>query len=342
MAPKFVRLLSFLFFSTAGADATSTASKPTTSEPQNTFLKEILLGRCYENLPNQSPEGGSSMCPVVVDSFLGAIAGQLDENIQSDAFFMYMGWTSYEVKKDTALLVWPPSYALDMTWNSDYILPETSASGGMLKGLVFCGPDKRMNCPTEYWNGGSSAMVSFWHAVYSDFASKAQGRVRMMVLEKDLKTVPSLWDESVVTGLDAGTVSSVEVMAVNCDASGVSALVESIQNLSIECSCKEIAEAGISEISSVCGIEDLLQTDTKATANDEPSDTTMAPAPIVDCQCSDSVYMYLFWAILLLGLAASYAMWSVWHYLPEYQRVPNVEQELLGNGNRNGEGFPKQ
>lgn len=288
------------------------------------------------------------MCPVLVPSFIGVLEGQLDEHIEPDNYYMYLGWTNYTLPKDSALFVWPPPTAA--TDIGDRILPETTTSGAMLNGLVFCGTDKRMNCPTEFWKeGAKGAMVSFWQAVYSGFAKKAGGLVKMVILEENVPSMPSLWNASVLPNLSGDTVTSVDIMASNCDAPGVSVLIEAIQSNNIMSSCTKIEPTGSAK--GTCEIADLLQDD--APAKDDSSTTTdqeqdhgalepsqpLPPAPpSVDCDCPVSVYAYLFWAIIVVMTGGAFSMWSVRHYLPQYQSIPDAEIE-------NGGGhvaFPKQ
>lgn len=221
------------------------------SQPQTPFLKEILLGRCYENSNNNLATIDAALCPVVVDSFLGVIEGQLEETIQPESFFMYMGWTSTRNEKfetDTALLVWPPlPAAMQLSDRNDnnnhYVLPETTPSGAMMKGLVFCGVDQRLHCPLEYWDSDyeKGALVAFWKAVYSDFGTKVQGRMTMVLLEKDLDAVPSLWNAT-LENLDPEEVTKVDIMAANCNALGVSELIQNLEDIHVDCTCTQLAE----------------------------------------------------------------------------------------------------
>lgn len=338
--------LAFILIQMIGGEAAVQDGQIT--EPQNPYFKEILMGRCYESPPNQSPEGGADLCPVLVPSLLGVLEGQLDENIDPDAYFMYMGWTKYDLPKNSALLVWPPPATMGtMDETLGWVMPETSPSGSLVKGLVFCGADRRMDCPTEFWKLDSGAMLSFWKAVYSDFASKMQGQVKMMILEEAMVALPNLWDDSVLPNMDLAKISGVDIMASNCDAPGVAVLTKALHSREMVTTCAEI-EKGLEVQGSLdlsCGVADImLQMNHSLQGKDgtslDPLKLLPPPPPPSsggDCDCPTSIYAYLFWGIILLGVAGAYSAWSVWHYLPEYQRIPNVE-----NGERGGLEFPKQ
>lgn len=337
-------MLVFMLIQMIGGEAAVRQGQRT--EPQNPYFKEILMGRCYENPPNQSPEGGSQLCPVVVPSLLGVLEGQLDEKVDPDDYFMYLGWTKYDLPKDSALFVWPPPTSMGtMDITSDWILPETSPSGSLVKGLVFCGTDRRMDCPTEFWKLDSGAMLSFWKAVYSDFASKAQGEVKMIIMEEEMFALPKLWNDTVLPNMDLENISGVDIVASNCNAPGVAVLIEAFQSREIEMTCAEI-DNGLEvqeHLDLSCEVADILlhmnhslpgRGDTRL----DPLKPPPAPPSSGDnCDCPASVYTYLFWGLILVGVAGAYSAWSVWHYLPEYQRIPNVE-----HGDRGGVEFPKQ
>jgi hypothetical protein len=50
-----------------------------TLSPDNPFFKEILTGRCYDLVPNE--------CPRLVDAFMGAIEGTLDQDVAQPGSF---------------------------------------------------------------------------------------------------------------------------------------------------------------------------------------------------------------------------------------------------------------
>ena len=61
-----------------------------TTARQTPYLKEIMMGRCYENPPTTDPiEDGAAICSFAVDTVLEVLESQLDEDIDSSSYFMY-------------------------------------------------------------------------------------------------------------------------------------------------------------------------------------------------------------------------------------------------------------
>jgi hypothetical protein len=272
---------------------------------------------------------------------------------------MYLEMTSFTSQKDSALFVWPPPSGKNWVFSNDLtnlVLPETTPGGALLQGLVFCGTDRRLDCPAEYWNTNEKgAQSSLWQGIYSSFAAKAQGRVRLVILDENLNHVPTLWKNQVLPRLT--DVTSVDVIAADCEAPGVSALTDTLETVyKISCMCTNIIMAAdwSTGVPGFCRVVDSLDMDsafspTTVINNKDShmsiqlSKKTKAPTAGVpidcDCYCPGGVYMVLFWGLVLFGSAGGYAIWSVWHYLPEYRRIPNVgeEHELLSSPN-----LPKQ
>lgn len=324
------------------------------TERQTPYLKEILMGRCYENPPSMDPiEGGAAMCSFVVDSLLGVLEDQLDDDIDASSYFMYLGMTSYDSQKDAALFIWPPQPTQKDT-NGMFStklkasLPETSPGGSLLRGLVFCGSDRRTNCRSEYWKESSGGMLGFWQGVYSSFSSNIQGRVRMLVLDDEMSEIPQLWKEQVLPHLVSTNIPSVDILTTNCRSPGIQDLELLIQsNCNISSRCNSIERQVTSESSDsnvLCSITAQLETlNGTGNENDQHATSTGSfniPSRSVDCeQCcaaSDNLYEWLFWGLVVLGLATAYAFWSVRHYLSEYQQIPNavpVHEYPRQNGN---------
>jgi ADP-ribosyl cyclase len=328
------------------------------TERQNPYLKEVLMGRCFENPAVQQPQQDAFSCPFVVDSFLGVLDSHRDQDIGTSSFDMYSEMTDYTSQKDSALFVWPPPSGKNWVFPeslSNLVLPETTPGGALLQGLVFCGTDRRLDCPAEYWNTNEKgAQSSLWQGVYSSFAAKAQGRVRLVILDENLNHIPTLWNNQVLPRLTG--VTSVDVVAADCEAPGASALTDTVQTVyKISCMCTNIIPSDWSTgVPGFCQVADILDMDsafTPATVNNNKgshinsqlSKQTQVPTAEApndcDCHCPGSVYMVLFWGLVLFGSAGGYAMWSVWHYLPEYHRIPNIgeEHELSSSPN-----LPKQ
>ena len=313
-----------------------------TTERQNPHLKEILMGRCYENPPNMDPsDGGTAMCSFVVDSLFGVLEGQPDDEIDDSSYFMYLGMTSYDSHKDSAFFIWPPpstqkDTAKVLSANLKASLPETSRGGSLLRGLVFCGSNRRSNCRTEYWKESNGGMLGFWQGVYSSFSAKAQGRVRMLVLDDKMIEIPHLWKEQVLPHLVSANIPNVDILAANCQSPGIQALELFVQSkCNISCRCVSIEpQLTFESIDSndLCTItaqlEALNGTDSEKGQYATSTGSYNIPSRSVDCEeClagSDSLYEWLFWGLVVLGLATAYAFWSVRHYLSEYQQIPNT------------------
>ena len=173
------------------------------------------------------------------------------------------------------------------------------------------------------------------------------------MLEDDIAEIPSLWKDHVLPQLKAATISSVEILAINCQAPGVLDLLMFIQpkrNINSQCTAIK-RQSGGNIHDGWCDIADQLD-DMNAGSDEKLRNwSTVVPSTassdVLDCrQCpaagEENVYEYLFWALIVLGVATAYAFWSVRHYLPEYQRIPDataVQHELQ---RQNHNGLPKQ
>ena len=223
-----------------------------------------------------------------------------------------------------------------------------------------------MACPVEYWTEDHGGLLAFWQGVYANFAASVQGLVRMVVLE-NIAEIPRLWKEHVLSSLSfVENVTRVDIIAINCDGPGIFDLITELESIhGISAVCNKLGESDNSDningrgASEYCTLANLLSLDSDSfdaysgsgninkndnskSNNDIISVLTTAPSSpgVIDCRkCSSSsegenVYEYLFWALILLIVAAGYALWSVKHYLPEYRRIPDVieEHELAYGG----------
>ncbi|CAB9525646.1 expressed unknown protein [Seminavis robusta] len=279
------------------------------------------MGRCYENPPVQEPNHDTLSCPFVVDTFIGTLEAHLDKDIDAAAFDMYLEMTSFDTERDSAMFVFPHPTTAALA-SSAWMLPETTPGGSLLQGLVFCGTDQRKECPAEYWKSQGGAQWSFWQGVYSNFAKTAKGQVRMVLLgdNNTLSTIPPLWEEAVIPNILTGNATtSLDIIATNCEAEGVLALLEEIQTglPDVPCNCTNIAEATNEKEEPLCKVANILE----GPSTEKPE--TSAP-DAVECQCPTSVYMVLFWGLIVFGAALAYAYWSVRHYLQGYQAIPET------------------
>lgn len=307
----------------------------TITAPQNPYFREIVTGRCYENPPNNQD---ASLCPFAVDSLVSVLDGRLEQDTTAESFFMYWTMANFDSPRDSALLVWPPpSSAASLPLSStDLVLPETTLGGALVNGLIFCGVDQRPSCPVEYWKQThQGALSSFWQGVYSLFSDKIQGHLQIMILE-DITEIPALWNNYVIPSLNATFVTEIEILAADCSSQGISdlsATLEEIKNITTSCVPTDrdspYSKQGFShQASKINGAEN------RASASE----------PAVTCQCHTDtvglVYEGLFWSLILILSGCAYAYWSVRHYLPEYQRIPNIpEHELTTDCHTN---LPKQ
>jgi len=349
--------------------------QPMATQRQSTYLKEIVMGRCYEHPPIVDD---SFSCPFVVDSLLGVLDSSLDADISNSSFDMYLAITNYETAKDTALLVWPPPPTTKPTddkvqpspplslLSSSWTLPETTLGGALMEGLVFCGVDRRMDCPVEFWKTDDNtaaegvAMLGFWQGVYSLFAANLRGKLRILLWEENLHEIPSLWKDHVLPPLStSSSVTSVDIVATNCHDPGVKNLLDSMHTyLNLEAHCSDIpkdkGDPSLRVINAVKLLETGVSDDATAaaqSASTASADLDPPPSPSASATAdatsssnderqeqpepATNIYEILFWVLIVMGTAIAYATWSVRHYLPEYQRIPdtnNSGQELDETG----------
>lgn len=118
------------------------------------YLKEILLGRCY-NGPN--PDA----CPAIVGSFMNAIESRRDADITQADFAPYLDPADFSSPRDTAVLylrLYGNKQGLPIVPN--LVSPEDTPGGTLVHDLIFCGMDQRYNCSLET----SNAYWKFWEA----------------------------------------------------------------------------------------------------------------------------------------------------------------------------------
>lgn len=151
------------------------------------FRKEILLGRCYAD----PPTGNVMDCPSFVDGFLSILESHKDEDISIDTysellvgvnvsipetktlvFHPYLHYGSmFEMKGDP-----PPPSEVWSSYSSSIITPEYTATGSMLRNMMFCGNDTEDECYLEE----SSAYWSFWWALNRLYVSHTQGELHLV------------------------------------------------------------------------------------------------------------------------------------------------------------------
>lgn len=173
---------------------------PTVQSAASPFLKEILMGRCFDQQHQQTIIDGrmefsssSSSCDAIVGGFMNVLESRLQTDISAADFDdAYVTRSDFSSPKDAALL-WlhflgndasstknatetNPSIPVQLT---DLVTPHETPGGKLLDGLVFCasGPWNNDNCNIE----NSNAYWSFWQAAYGTFSSKVAGKLRIVV-----------------------------------------------------------------------------------------------------------------------------------------------------------------
>ena len=195
---------------------------------QSVYLKEMILGRCYFQPPS-GEEADIPLCQSLVGSFLSVVESRLDDSIAIEDFATYMEHADFSPGKGA--LFWPPSASTTPTTSdvvndavvgtAGTIRPEGTPGGALLADLVFCGVDKREECPSD---GSSGASLAFWTGAYAKFATDVRGSVQI-VLTEGANLVPLL--AGAITSLDASAVASVVIFSSSSCKSKDVALVES-------------------------------------------------------------------------------------------------------------------
>ena len=121
------------------------------------YLKEIILGRCY----NGPPTGHPDACPALVGSFMNAIESRRDADITATDFDVYLNQADFSSPRDRAVIY------LRLYGNEQklpdvprLVAPEDTPGGKVFRDLTFCGVDQRENCNIE----NSNAYWTFWEA----------------------------------------------------------------------------------------------------------------------------------------------------------------------------------
>ena len=199
---------------------------------QNTFLKEILLGRCYEQPPNSGDDASS--CPSAVGSFMGIIEGRLDAELEPHDFDAFANSVDLGLGKDqNAVIFLPFSFQWCRAENpflpliqssTAYASVETTPGGALLDGLIFCGngvaPQK--SCSPQTSRAGSI----FWKDVaYPAFAKSIRGKLAVVMLsdsernEQDSNDSSSM-NDALLSNVDWTQVTQISFYAETCDVDG--------------------------------------------------------------------------------------------------------------------------
>lgn len=226
------------------------------SDANDPFLKEILMGRCYEqNRSSSSSTFSSSPCSEIVGSFMNVLEShsESDKALTEDLFRKaYVETVNFAPPKDKAM-VWlelfngsHPMGALPLAFREGgkhWTTPATTPGGQLLKGLTFC-------ARTVYQNDGdcsresSNAYWKFWSAAYAEFARSVEGNLEIVL--EDPYVDEGFLHKSVLSHLDATKVTSVRLWGVDCTSSIATTTVKILKDE------KEIADV-------VCKGQDLVE-----------------------------------------------------------------------------------
>ena len=130
---------------------------------QSAYLKEILMGRCYDQ-----PLLADGACASLVDSFLNVLESHRDADLEPDSFDAYLSKADALAASTVAVPKKDPPTLFHLRFYGDeasasllfpgYQSPETTPGGSLLRDLLFCGVDQRNNCSVET----SNAYWAFW------------------------------------------------------------------------------------------------------------------------------------------------------------------------------------
>eukprot|EP00568_Trieres_chinensis_P001182 CAMPEP_0183309454 /NCGR_PEP_ID=MMETSP0160_2-20130417/25352_1 /TAXON_ID=2839 ORGANISM="Odontella Sinensis, Strain Grunow 1884" /NCGR_SAMPLE_ID=MMETSP0160_2 /ASSEMBLY_ACC=CAM_ASM_000250 /LENGTH=346 /DNA_ID=CAMNT_0025473483 /DNA_START=66 /DNA_END=1106 /DNA_ORIENTATION=- len=313
-------------------------SKFSSGKPENPFLKEIILGRCYES----PPSGSIGTCQPLVGSFVSVIESRLDDDIEPEFFAQYYGAADFSSPEDGAVF-WPLNSDMRKLPESATTVEDT-AGGSLVSGLSFCGVDKRSDC--GHLSGAASA---FWEGAYGIFAAQAKGRVRVIITSKDDAHTIKTW---VVPRLNMNEVSSFEIYAakeIECDSDTMIGIEDSLLESGIGpsvVSCVDdpdltrllLCSDSSDSLACRCMEESQMpdtQTIVSPTMPDKPMDGYKAPAPATINGGGSSppkpahgspVYAILFWGLLFVVAGAGFYAWSQRNWIP-YDAVPEAIPE---------------
>mmetsp|Transcript_23198 Transcript_23198/g.55008 ORF Transcript_23198/g.55008 Transcript_23198/m.55008 type:complete len:432 (-) Transcript_23198:139-1434(-) len=187
---------------------------------ESPYLKEILMGRCYEQSLSTSSNTKHNtieefQCDGLVGGFMNVLESRTQQDISSDDFSKaYVEQTDFTSPHDAAL-IWLPaltnlgatSISLKPTIRNSLVTPHDTPGGKLITGLVFCaaGSTSKATCTQDE----SNAYWQFWKASYTKFSSQITGTFRV-VIENQFDDVDFL-KQNVLAVLDVDKVSSIEI-----------------------------------------------------------------------------------------------------------------------------------
>ena len=238
------------------------------SAEQSPFLKEILSGRCYDQVQQQQQQQqqprttshrldvyydgnarlfSPAVCPDVVGNIMGVLEGHLDSAITPSDFDSYVRHAKFFDSPPTnKAMFWLPflgetpqseqraNFVKAMTilkQDNSYVTPEDTLGGILMKDLTFCGIDQRENCQIFE----SNAYWSFWEAAYAEFASRVHGGDKVHVFVESMADV-NFFIRSVLPSLK---VISMSVYSDDCTTDTSHQLLSAVEHSGIDVSCED-------------------------------------------------------------------------------------------------------
>eukprot|EP00532_Pseudo-nitzschia_australis_P018259 CAMPEP_0168311992 /NCGR_PEP_ID=MMETSP0142_2-20121227/67660_1 /TAXON_ID=44445 /ORGANISM="Pseudo-nitzschia australis, Strain 10249 10 AB" /LENGTH=462 /DNA_ID=CAMNT_0008264923 /DNA_START=254 /DNA_END=1642 /DNA_ORIENTATION=- len=274
------------------------------------FLKEILMGRCYD----QNPNGMQSSCDEIVGSFMNVLESHTQSDpMLTEALFhkAYVAKTDFAPPKDRAM-VWmkmsvgggdndslPTTIPAFRDGGKYWTTPETTPGGRLVEDLDFCAKtvwDNGNNCSRE----SSNAYWKFWGAAYAGFAGSVQGRLEIVL--EDPHVDGGFLHKNLVSHLDATKVTSVRIWGVDCASpiakTTISALKDEQEIRNVVCKGPDLVELILcsdgedNEVGDACGTYERGKDQSggdadghvaaRATINNSVTDAPVADVPTTD------------------------------------------------------------
>ena len=265
---------------------------------QSPFLKEILLGRCYDE-HNKDSDGYGVSCPDVVGSMMSILESHPDPTIEPSNFDAYMNQANFDSPPNKAMF-WlkfmgeemptdedddGSQFSTTRTETSPFVTPEDTPGSLLMKDLTFCGIlDHRDSCNNIF---ESKAYWSFWEASYAEFASRARGDIHIVVEPyADIQffirsAVPHLQPNNYDDDKGDANVSTVTVFSEECTTRRILGLVSVLEKKGFIVTCNDntndfmtfqICQDPTSELCSFCASDGNISIKDLSPINNESTE----------------------------------------------------------------------
>jgi len=216
----------------------------------NPYLKEILMGRCYEEGPSLlSSTSSSSTCSDIVGSFMNVLESHLesDKELTAELFDLaYVGKVKFIPPKDKAMLRMGyfestsndkaeqnsengsiigsdiSAFLKDGRPDNYWTTPEMTPGGRILSGLTFCAQSASSN--TGCNRSDSTAYRQFWKAAYAEFAKNVKGK--LVVVLEDPRVDEKFLRDAFLVHLNREAITQIDLWGVKCDSPVATATLE--------------------------------------------------------------------------------------------------------------------